>query len=886
MSNLFNPEMIEILKITLFVSAITAVSIWAIYRNFKGSFLFNVCLTLVLITAELSIVAFAAGMFGVIYFVYVSPLIVLQFYLGMRYIFRKIHHPLYRMIRRIKLMSMGDLSVNFEELKTTHRTDEIGSITNALISHVNFLKSTSELVDDIKNGKFDSDFEVKSEADELGKSLVEMKDNLRDILGETSFVVSMAGEEGNLEARIQVSGKSGVWAQLSESINLLLASVSKPFYALNKIMSAMAMGDLTLRYEEEANGDVKLMTDNLNLALDNLDGLLNKIANNVNIIDASASEMQITGEEMTVNTSEIASSISQMSHGAQSQLAKVDESSTLVEQILKASNGMVEKSEEINSVAKRGADISEKGITIVNEMVSNMRDISSYSEKTNASMNVLTDRSKEIARVLAVITEIASQTNLLALNAAIEAAQAGDAGRGFAVVAEEIRKLAEDSRKSAKEIETLVKDVQHDTEEAATVISSMQAIVKNGESTSLQASESFKEIFESSNNTLHHSEDILSAATSQIQSINDVVSITESIVVIAEQTAAGTEEVASSATEMSSGMTNFSDRTSYLAQVAEDFREGISMVKLTGQSSENSALYNMRAKFEQEKALLDALLESVPDLIYFKDRDSKFTRVSKSLIHLHKADGLEGILGKTDFDFFGQHAKKAFNDEQEIIRTGNPLLNQVEKEDRRDGTEAYVTTTKMPLKDVNGHIIGTFGITRDITDLKMAEIKSTQRANQLKEKEQIIEKNLDAVSRQNELFVEIINHLEDKIEVKKHNGQLYLINDTAALSYGASVQEVIGKDVFSFFDQTVAQKYWQIEQDLVQQQKQSISLEKVILKGNPTYWLIRKLPIFIPEIENYGLLGIQRQLDSDKVEDSGYVRDLKTKYPEIMVDID
>ena len=120
--------------------------------------------------------------------------------------------------------------------------------------------------------------------------------------------------------------------------------------------------------------------------------------------------------------------------------------------------------------------------------------------------------------------------------------------------------------------------------------------------------------------------------------------------------------------------------------------------------------------------LLETLMENVPDAIYFKDLDSRFTRVNRYAAARFGVAGPELAVGRTDFDFFtGEHAQQALRDEQEIIRTGQPLENVEEKETLANGKIRWVSTTKLPLRDRKGEIVGTFGISRDISDRKKAE---------------------------------------------------------------------------------------------------------------------------------------------------------------------
>lgn len=147
-------------------------------------------------------------------------------------------------------------------------------------------------------------------------------------------------------------------------------------------------------------------------------------------------------------------------------------------------------------------------------------------------------------------------------------------------------------------------------------------------------------------------------------------------------------------------------------------------------------LNKLREALEVEKYLFGSLMDNVPEAIYFKDKDSKFLRVSKYLAS-HFGKEAEELVGKSDFDFQEEmHAREAFEDEKDIMRTGTPKVDFVEKEVLKDGSEHYVSTTKMPLTDAQGNVVGTFGISRDVTNLKRNEIELQKKEKLLTELQQ------------------------------------------------------------------------------------------------------------------------------------------------------
>ena len=171
------------------------------------------------------------------------------------------------------------------------------------------------------------------------------------------------------------------------------------------------------------------------------------------------------------------------------------------------------------------------------------------------------------------------------------------------------------------------------------------------------------------------------------------------------------------------------------------------------------------------------LLATSNERVYFKDLTSRFLFVSAGWIAAC-APGLtaEELAGKTDFDVFSsQHASAAFADEQRIIQTGEPIVGQVELETYSGRPDAWVSTTKMPLRNDHGQIIGTFGISRDVTAQVQAEHGLAEQALELSRQNERL-RELDALKDE---FVALVSH-ELRTPLTSIIGYVKLLRDDRA----------------------------------------------------------------------------------------------------------
>lgn len=185
--------------------------------------------------------------------------------------------------------------------------------------------------------------------------------------------------------------------------------------------------------------------------------------------------------------------------------------------------------------------------------------------------------------------------------------------------------------------------------------------------------------------------------------------------------------------------------------------------------------------------LLTDLMNSVPDVIYFKDKKGRLILVNQA-----HAQGLglnpDEVVGKTDFDFFPKaRAKMMARDDRHVIKTGRPIIDKIERATRPDGVDNYVTTTKIPRFDKRGRVIGLIGITRDITRRMQLE--------RIRKEKAALQKKLETLEDLNKVkseFISVVSHeLRTPLAIVKEAANL--IFDETVGTINKKQKEILGK---------------------------------------------------------------------------------------------
>jgi sigma-B regulation protein RsbU (phosphoserine phosphatase) len=165
--------------------------------------------------------------------------------------------------------------------------------------------------------------------------------------------------------------------------------------------------------------------------------------------------------------------------------------------------------------------------------------------------------------------------------------------------------------------------------------------------------------------------------------------------------------------------------------------------------SSNSALLKASAQI-----LFETLMEQTADRIYIKDQNSRFVVASRALAEMHGYENRHDLEGLDDFDLFTkEHAKQAYDDEQEILRTGVPLINKIEKETWPDGSVTWVSSSKAPLHLEGIPRAGIIGISRDVTAEFIAREQLEKKERRLREQNELMRQDLESAQHVQEIMI-------------------------------------------------------------------------------------------------------------------------------------
>lgn len=342
-------------------------------------------------------------------------------------------------------------------------------------------------------------------------SVVEWLDRTQEVAveSEVNNVVQAAGA-GDFKARIPTQGKTGFFLTLAEGLNSLMQTSDVGLGEVNRVLEAIAKGDLTEKISTEYSGTFGDLKDYCNQTTENLTEML--------------SEIRVAAETIFTASSEIASGNTDLSSRTEQQAANLEETASSMEELTSTVKLNAENARQANVLAEQASSVATDGGVLIQEVV--------------ATMSSINDSSQKIADIIGVIDGIAFQTNILALNAAVEAARAGDQGRGFAVVASEVRTLAQRSANAAKDIKGLISD-------------SVKKI-ESGNSLVGKSGETMKEIVVAIKRVNDIMAEIAAASGEQSAGIEEVSTAVSQMDEMTQQNAALVEEAAAAAESLQS----------------------------------------------------------------------------------------------------------------------------------------------------------------------------------------------------------------------------------------------------------------------------------------------------------------------------------------------
>ncbi len=348
----------------------------------------------------------------------------------------------------------------------------------------------------------------------------------------------------------------------------------KPLKNLLEATNKIAEGDLNIEVglPKGRKDELSELADSFQKMTENLRSVVSNINDTTNHIASAVTQLSSNSDNTAMVSEQISAAIQGVASGSEEQASGMEKISTAMNIVNNEIDDISKKTNAISDLSQNNTTIACNGVESIDETVSQMGSIQQSVSQSDASLQVLQERSKEIGQFLTVISSIADQTNLLALNAAIEAARAGEYGKGFAVVAEEVRKLAEESSQSAQQIAVLVNEIQNQTSNSVATMKQVIEEVQLGINMTRNGKDIFHNISSSMTNLDIQVQGILQGSKKISESAHEVTSSVSNVLSIAKQNSQNSMDVSAASEEQLASIEEVSTSMKELEKIAENLQ--------------------------------------------------------------------------------------------------------------------------------------------------------------------------------------------------------------------------------------------------------------------------------------------------------------------------
>lgn len=335
---------------------------------------------------------------------------------------------------------------------------------------------------------------------------------------------------GDLPADLASTARRDEVGILSQTFSQMTQSLKQ----MSEVAKRIAKGDLTAEISPQSDKDI--LGNAFVAMVSNLRKAMSEIGEGIGVLGASTSEILATTKQVSTGAAETATSVT--------------ETTTTVEQVKQTAVVASQKAKRVSESAQNVAQIAHAGKKSVDGTIEEMTRMQGQIELIAESIVRLSEQCQAIAEIVTTVNDLADQSNLLAVNAAIEAAQAGDQGKGFAVVAQEIRSLAEQSKKATVQVRTILEDIQKATTGAVMATEQGSKAMEAGAKQALQSGESVKTLTESIVEASQAATQIAVSSQQQLLGMDQVATAMENIKLATTQNIAGTRQSEAAASNL------------------------------------------------------------------------------------------------------------------------------------------------------------------------------------------------------------------------------------------------------------------------------------------------------------------------------------------------